>query len=180
VRLDIFRAMVENRGKINGACSAALIRAGIGAILLAMARSACALLAVLVFGAVSAGAAEPAETDEPAIRQMNDDYVRAFLACDVARFRDLLAADFVGVLADGRVIDKAEFLAQAALRPDARDLRLHDVIIRVHGDSALVGAAVSYRRADGSGVRTRYTSVYLRRGGRWAIVWVQWTRVAAQ
>ena len=124
-------------------------------------------------------AAQPAGVDESAIRQMNDDYVRAFLSCDVARFRGLLADDFVGVLADGRVIDKAGFLAQAAEPPDARDLRLHDVVIRVYGDSALVGAAVTYRRADGTGVRTRYTSVYLRRGGRWSIVWVQWTRVTA-
>jgi hypothetical protein len=53
------------------------------------------------------------------------------------------------------------------------------VTIRLFGDSALVGAAVTYRRADGSPVRTRYTSVYVRRDGRWAIVWVQWTRVTA-
>ncbi|HXQ82221.1 MAG TPA: nuclear transport factor 2 family protein [Opitutaceae bacterium] len=145
-----------------------------------MTRSACALLASLVLAAVPAGAQEAARADELAIRQLNADYVRAFVACDVARFRDLLAADFVGVLADGRVIDKAEFLAQAALRPDARGLRLNDMVIRVYGDTALVGAAVAYRRADGSAVRTRYTSVYLRRGGLWAIVWVQWTRVTAQ
>ena len=68
------------------------------------------------------------------------------------------------MLADGRVIDKAGFLAEAAKPPDARDLRLHDVVIRVYGDAALVGAAVAYRRADGSAVRTRYTSVYVRRG----------------
>lgn len=145
-----------------------------------MVRPSRALLSLALFAAVQAWATPPADADESAIRQMNDDYVRAFLACDVARFRGLLAEDFVGVLADGRVIDKAGFLEQAAARPDARDLRLHDVVIRVYGDSALVGAAVSYRRADGTGVRTRYTSVYLRRGGRWSIVWVQWTRVTVQ
>jgi hypothetical protein len=97
----------------------------------------------------------------------------------VARFRELLADDFVGMLADGRVIDKAAFLALAAARPDAQGLRLHDVVIRLYGDSAVVGAAVTYRRADGSPVRTRYTSVYVRRDGRWAIVWVQWVHVTA-
>jgi ketosteroid isomerase-like protein len=144
-----------------------------------MVRAALPLAAFLALCAPGAGAAEPAGADQSAIRQMNDDYVRAFLSCDVARFRSLLAADFVGVLADGRVIDKAGFLVQAAQLPDARDLRLHDVVIRVFGDTALVGAAVTYRRTDGSGVRTRYTSVYLRRAGRWEIVWVQWTRVTA-
>ncbi|HMD60497.1 MAG TPA: nuclear transport factor 2 family protein [Opitutaceae bacterium] len=144
-----------------------------------MVRRALALLASLALAGAPAGAAEAGGADEAAIRQLNDDYVRAFLARDVARFRGLLAADFVGVLADGRVIDKSGFLAQAATPPDARDLRLHDVVIRVYGDSALVGAAVDYRRAGGSGVRTRYTSVYVRRAGRWEIVWVQWTRVSA-
>jgi hypothetical protein len=105
--------------------------------------------------------------------------VRAFLACDVARFRRLLADDFAGVLADGRVIDKAEFLREAAIKPDASDLRLHDVTLRAYGDSAMVMAAVTYRRHDGSPVRTRYSTLYVRRDGRWALAWVQWTRVVA-
>jgi hypothetical protein len=145
-----------------------------------MVRFACSLAALLILGSAPGRAAEPAAPDEPAIRQLNDDYVRAFLACDVARFRSILADDFTGVLADGRVIDKAEFLRQAKEPPDARDLRLHDVVIREYGETALVGAYVTYRRSDGSGVRTRYSSLYVRRGGRWSMVWVQWTRAAAQ
>jgi ketosteroid isomerase-like protein len=144
----------------------------------AMFRTACAA-ALIILASVPGRATEAAGPEESAVRQINDDYVRAFLACDVARFRAILAEDFTGVLADGRVIDKAEFLREARERPDARDLRLHDVVIRMYGDSALVGALVTYRRSDGSGVRTRYSSVYIRRNGRWAIVWVQWTRAAA-
>jgi ketosteroid isomerase-like protein len=147
-------------------------------MLRAMTRTVCALFAFLVL-ALQGRAAEAAGPDEPAIRQMNDDYVRAFLACDVARFRMLLADDFRGVLADGRVIDKAEFLKEASSPPDARDLRLHDVVIRVYADTALVGALVTYKRADGTGIRTRYSSVYVRRGGQWAVVWVQWTRAVS-
>lgn len=172
--------MVENPPEINRACSAALIPRGEWVNSLGMVRPAPALMAVLLLAALPAVAAEPAGADEAAIRRMNDDYVRAYLDCDVARFRAMLADDFTGVLADGRVIDRTEFLRQAAEPPDARDLRLRDVVIRMFGDSALVGGAVTYRRADGTGVRTRYTSVYARRGGGWAIVWVQWTRVAAQ
>jgi ketosteroid isomerase-like protein len=143
-----------------------------------MARSKCALLALLLFA--GAAWAEPVPgPDEPVIRQLNDDYVRAFLACDVARFRLLLADDFAGVLADGRVIDKAEFLREASEKPDAADLRLHDVTIRSYGDSAMVMAFVTYRRHDGSLVRTRYSTLYARRDGRWSIAWVQWTRVTA-
>ncbi|HXN35987.1 MAG TPA: nuclear transport factor 2 family protein [Opitutaceae bacterium] len=143
-----------------------------------MVRPACALAAFLAL-ACPGRAADPAGPDEPALRQMNDDYVRAFLACDVARFRAILADDFTAVLADGRVIDKAEFLRQAAEPPDARDLRLHDVAIREYGDCALVAALVTYGRANGTAVRTRYSSIFARRQGRWEIVWVQWTRAAA-
>ena len=142
-----------------------------------MARPALALAAFLALA--GPGRADPAVPDEPALRQLNDDYVRAFLACDVARFRGILSDDFTGILADGRVIDKAEFLRQAAEPPDARDLRLHEVVIREFGDCAVVGALVTYARADGTGVRTRYTGIFARRRGRWEIAWVQWTRVAA-
>ena len=55
--------------------------------------------------------------DEAAIRELNRDYVRAFLTSDVARYRELLADDFRAVLSDGRQIDKAEFLLQAAQPP---------------------------------------------------------------
>lgn len=144
-----------------------------------MLRKASALLGLLLAAAPAGLAAGAPSPEEAVIRQMNDDYVRAFLACDVARFRSLLADDFTGVLADGRVIDKAEFLRQAAERPDASNLRLRDVTIRVYGDTALVGGLVAYRRSDGAAVRTRYTSFYVRRSGRWAIVWVQWTRSVA-
>ena len=103
---------------------------------------------------------------------------RAFLACDVARFRTLLADDFLGVLADGRLIDKAEFLRQAVAKPDVLDLRLRDVGIHVYGDAALVTALVTYHRADGTPVRTRYSTLYVRRGGEWAVVWSEWTHAS--
>lgn len=123
--------------------------------------------------------AEPTPgADEAAIRQLNNEYIRAFLASDVGRFRTLLADDFTGVLADGRAIDKAAFLVLARSAPDARDLRLHDLSIHQYSDSALVTALVSYARADGSAVRTRYSSVFVRRGPGWVVEWTQWTRVS--
>jgi ketosteroid isomerase-like protein len=144
-----------------------------------MARRACTVLALLLLAAGTGRAAEPAGAQESEIRQMNDDYVRAFLACDVVRFQSLLADDFTGVLADGRVIDKAEFLREARAKPDVQGLRLHDVVIRLYGDTAVVGALVTYRRANGSEVRTRYSSIFVHRADRWAIVWVQWIHIAA-
>jgi ketosteroid isomerase-like protein len=171
--------MVEEPGEINGACSPALNLGGGWVHPVGMIRRACALLALVLLAPGPARAQEGAPADEAAVRQLNSDYVRAFLACDVARFRTLLADDFTGVLADGRVIDKAAFLLLARDNLDAHDLRLHDLVIRPYGDAVLVGAVVAYARAGGAPVRTRYSSLYVRRDGRWAIVWTQWTRVVA-
>ncbi len=142
-----------------------------------MIRRAMALAVLLALTAGAARAEEGAGADEAAVRQLNADYVRAYLACDVARFRVLLAEDFSGVLADGHVIDKAEFLRLAKDNLDAHDLRMHDVVVRPFGDAALVSALVTYSRAGGAAVSTRYASLYARRSGRWVIVWTQWTRV---
>jgi hypothetical protein len=171
--------MVEKAPKINGACSPALIRAAESVHPRGMVRPARALLALLLLAAAAARAQEPAGVDDAALRQLNSDYVRAWLACDIARFSALLADDFTGVLADGRVIDKAEFLRLARDNLGAHDLRLHGLVIRPYTDTAIVGALVTYVRGSGAAVRTRYSSLYLRREGRWAIVWTQWTWVAA-
>src|ERR1700685_3817690 len=91
------RAMGKKSAEINGACSPALISRGESINPAGMARLACAVLALLFAAAPAVRAADPAP-DEPEIRRMNDDYVRAYLACDLARFRTLLADDFTGVL----------------------------------------------------------------------------------
>jgi ketosteroid isomerase-like protein len=169
--------MEEFAAEFNGACSSGVDPPAAAGHACAMTRAVCALAALALAGPWAA-AAPPAPSDEDALRQLNDDYVRAYLACDVARFQALLADDFSGVLADGRVIDRAQFLAQAAQPPDARELRQGRVTVRVFGDTALVASLVGYRRSDGTAVRTRYSAVYVRRGQAWRIVWVQWTRVA--
>jgi ketosteroid isomerase-like protein len=132
-----------------------------------------ALLLVLPAAAFADGRADAAD-----LRRLNDDYVRAFLACDAARFRELLADDFYGVLADGSVIGKAEFLREAAQPPAVKDFRLKETVVRVYGDAAVVDDLAAYRRPDGTPAQTRYVDVYARRGGRWQVVSVQITHVA--
>lgn len=134
---------------------------------------------VLSLGLGPAATAWAETSDDAVIRGLNDDYLRAFLACDVARYRELLADDFHGVLADGRSIDKAEFLRQAALPAGATEFKSVELLIRVYGDAAIASGRVSYKRPSGSAVQTRYVDVYLRRQGRWQIVSAQSTRIAA-
>jgi ketosteroid isomerase-like protein len=138
-----------------------------------------AVCALGLGGALSGTARADDPADAAALRRLNADYVRAFLACDVARFRDLLADDFCGVLADGRVIDKAEFLREAARPPGVRDFRVTDTVIRLYGDAALVNDLAAYARPNGTAAQTRYVDVWARRQGRWQVVSVQITRVTA-
>jgi ketosteroid isomerase-like protein len=123
-----------------------------------------------LFGAQAADLAD--------LRQLNADNLRAFLACDVARYRELLADDFQCVLADGHVIGKAEFLQQAAAPPALTGFRSEEPQIRLYGDTALIIARIGYRRPDGTAIQTRYIDVCLRRDGRWRIESAQFTRVA--
>lgn len=145
-----------------------------------MIRPAIALAAVALGLCVSCPARAAAEPggDEADLRRLNADYVRSFLACDVGRFKALLAEDFRCILADGRQIDRAEFLRMAAQPPDARNFRLRSVSIRIYGDAAVIGAEGSYLRANGTEVQTRYTNVCVRQAGQWRVVSTQWTRIA--
>jgi ketosteroid isomerase-like protein len=137
------------------------------------------LFALGLFLVPAAFAAAADSGDEATLRSLNDDYVRAFLTSDVARDRELLADDFYGVLADGRVIDKAAFLRQAALPPPLKDFRVREVVVRLYGDAAIVNTRAVYLLRDGTPAQTRYVHVYVRRDGRWQIASVQITRLAA-
>ena len=136
------------------------------------------LFCLLAFAALCLPAFGADETDEGAIRRLNGMFIRAFLASDVASYRTLLADDFRGVLADGRVIDKAGFLRQAAAPAGVSDFRESALSIRLFGDTAIVNALVAYKRPDAATVRTRHVEVYVRRDGRWQVVSEQFTRLA--
>ena len=135
------------------------------------------LVGLLLASAISGFAVD--KNDEAAIRRLNTTYLKAFLTCDVARYRELLADDFRGVLADGREIDKAEFLKQSAVPPPVTHFRNKDIVVRIYGDTAFVNARAVYNRPDGTETQTRYVTVYMRRRERWQVVSTQLTRIAA-
>ena len=116
-------------------------------------------------------------TDALALRALNAEYVEAFLRSDVAFFQSLLTDDFSAILADGRLIDRAEFLREASSKPLVKGFEVHDVATRCYSDAAVVSAWVSYTKPDGSAVRTRYFDLYVRVAGRWRLASVQWTRM---
>jgi ketosteroid isomerase-like protein len=123
--------------------------------------------------AVSTG---PAADDLRTLVRLNDDYIDAVRTSNVQRFREILGDDFVCTLADGTLIDRSEFLAHASEPTTALGLQVHDVNVRLLGDTAIVHAATTFTHPDGKPGRGRYTDVWARRDGRWVAVAAQFMR----
>ena len=113
---------------------------------------------------------------EQRLRQLNDEYVAASLAGDVAWYQAHLAEDFVCIESDGSVLDKAAFLRMTAEGSDLAEYRLDEVHVRRYGDVALVRATGSWTAKDGTPGMSHYTDVYVRAGQDWKAVSAQVTR----
>jgi len=122
------------------------------------------------------GADNDAAADRASLERLNRDYIRAVQEGDVARFDEILAADFFCSNPDGSLVDRAGFLKQTALPVTISGLAAQDVNIRLMGDFAIIHARTSYRLADGRGAGGRYTDVWARRQGRWLAVSAHVTR----
>lgn len=131
-----------------------------------------------VLGTTPISAIRPRSSNDYAtLRELNAQYVRAFLLSDVAWYDSHLTRDFVCILTNGTPISRAEFLDATRNGPGVAEYRIDDVTIRIHGDAALVGAVGTWRRADGSTGRTRYVDVYVRTPSGWKVASAQLTSV---
>lgn len=111
------------------------------------------------------------------LARLNDDYVRSVLESNVARFEQLLAADFRNTNPDGTILDRAGFLAQIARPSGLSRLAAEDVDIRVMGDTAIVHARTVYEASDGRPGSGRYTDIWQKRDGEWKVVAAHVTRL---
>ncbi len=114
--------------------------------------------------------------DLSALVRLNQDYIDAVRTSNVQRFREILAEDFLCTMADGTLVDRAAFLEHAIRPTTAQGLEVHDVNVRLLGDTAIVHAATTFTHPDGRAGRGRYTDVWARRDGRWVAVAAQFAR----
>jgi ketosteroid isomerase-like protein len=112
-----------------------------------------------------------------ALHDLNAQYIRAFVESDIAWYNEHLGEDFVCTLADGRRINKAEFLRRTEEGPGVKDVTYDEIDVRPLGDAGLVHGVTHYAR-DGVPASTRYTDVWQLREGRWLAVAAQLTPVA--
>jgi ketosteroid isomerase-like protein len=117
-----------------------------------------------------------AAADLDVLTRLNADYITSVQGGDVKRFNEILADDFLCSMADGSLIDRKRFLEITAQPVTIRDLKAHDVDIRLMGDIAIIHAATTFTAADGRASSGRYTDVWARRDGRWVAVSAHVTR----
>jgi hypothetical protein len=103
------------------------------------------------------------------LHRLNAGYIQAFVESDVGWYDEHLSADFTCSLADGTRIGRQEFLVRVANGPGVAQVTYDEVDVRPLGDVSLVHGVTHYVR-DGIPSSTRYTDVWLRRGGRWLAV----------
>lgn len=126
--------------------------------------------------AMAAGAKVAEASDLDILTQLNLDYINSVQNGDVARFDQILAPDFFCSNPDGTLVDRAAFLEQTARPVTIRGLAVHDVKIRIMGDTAIIHAETRYAAPDGRAARGRYTDVWTRRQGEWLAVSAHVTR----
>ncbi|PYM67758.1 MAG: DUF4440 domain-containing protein [Candidatus Rokuibacteriota bacterium] len=114
--------------------------------------------------------------DLDALLALNRDYIRSVQACDVRRFNEILADDFMCSNPDGSLVDREGFLKQTARPVGISNLEAHDVKVRIMGDVAIIHARTTYTRPDGHAGSGRYTDVWARRAGGWLAVSAHVTR----
>jgi ketosteroid isomerase-like protein len=117
--------------------------------------------------------------DRTALERLNQEYVDAFMNADVEWYREHLMDDFTCVESDGSVLNKEEFLYNAAKGPDVDDYKLQRVNVRIYGDVALVQATGFWTGKSGLKGMSRYTDVYVKAGNSWKAVSAQITRTTS-
>jgi hypothetical protein len=111
------------------------------------------------------------------LAELNRSYVRAVDQADTRWFDDNLAQDFLNTNPDGTIVDRAAFLAQIGRGSTVRNIREHDVVIRIFGPHAVIHAATRYERPDGTPGAGRFTDDWHLIDGRWQCVSAHVTRL---
>ena len=115
-------------------------------------------------------------SDLDTLLALNHDYINSVQTSDVRRFDEILADDFMCSNPDGSLVDRNGFLRQTARPVGITDLTVHDVVVRIMGDFAIIHGRTTYTRPDGQPGAGRYTDVWARRHGAWLAVSAHVTR----
>ena len=124
--------------------------------------------------AENAGAASSGASDEQEVRRLNLEYDTAILKQDAAAYERLFADDFIVTKMGGKQATKAQEIAEARTGETKFEVgRSEDVKVRFYGNTAIVNgrwvekSVTKGKPFEGSHM---YTTVYVKRDGKWQIV----------
>ena len=128
------------------------------------------------------------ETDFGAVRAeilaIEDQWATAIERQDGAALERIAAEDFRFMEEDGRLVDRAEYIAARSHNPDNVESAVQDEIeVRQYGDAAIAtGRSIIHGTRAGVPFvyRFRWTDVYVRREGRWQAVSGQLTAFSSK
>ena len=125
------------------------------------------------------GSTDAARRAEREIHKLLDELAAAHLRGDADALNRIRADDMVFTAADGRVLEKTGM--QSAQGDLVLSVYAHDdVRVRVYGDAAVATGRITSEgtfRGRPSGGQTRFTRVFVERGGRWQLVANQLTNI---
>ncbi len=118
---------------------------------------------------------------EQEVRRAETDRFTAMVKRDLATVDKLLAPELIYTHGDGRVIDKAAFIADLKTG-DFKYVSIEptDITVRIFGDTAIVAGGAGMQvvnKGVPAQIRIRYTNTQLRRNGSWQMVSWQATRL---
>lgn len=136
------------------------------------------ILIAAVFVTEGCARAPKRETDLEAVRAeilaIENQWATAIERQDAAAFERLAAEDFRFVEEDGRVLNRAQYIAARSHNPENVESAVQDEIeVRQYGDAAIAtGRSIIHGTRDGVPFvhRFRWTDMYVRRAGRWQAV----------
>ena len=140
-----------------------------------MSRPFLALLAAVVLAA-SANVAQ-AQSDSARLVVLNRGYVDAFMKGDSAWYNAHIVPEFECLCPDGSLVKRADFLVGNSKPMTYRDFRLDSVRVKLMGDVAAITAITPFVRADGTTGTSRYTDIWVKRGGVWKALQAQITPI---
>jgi hypothetical protein len=141
-----------------------------------------ALIALFGARAQADGSAVPAPTDEQQVIATEDEWVKAEIHRDAATLERVLDDRFLLNSSKGPPRDKASVIADT-LGWNMVSQTITDRTVLVDGDTAIVFGTANFRFAvegkDDDVSSARYTTVYIRRDGRWRALGLQMTALSA-
>jgi uncharacterized protein (TIGR02246 family) len=122
--------------------------------------------------------------DERQVRQLEREWIDAFLRGDTETLDRILADDFVFTDPEGRLLTKAEWIADMTSGElTFESVHIDDLQVRMYGDAAVANGRVTVKaltKEGGYDGQYCYTDMYVKRGGRWQAVAEQATFLARQ